>query len=183
MPTGPVSSPPCPRCHSTETRTEVLPVGSVHYAKLLCAGCGRYLRFLPRQESKGGQPSAGTIARVHDRVRPAVLRGTDKQCLAARSIRENMLYRAQRRNDLDCARLLRCVADATWFLANRSAQSPEEFRWPAPNQMESAEPTGACDVCGAPTYSDQFVCSDQCKDRYIADRIAEGNRPSPASWF
>jgi len=41
---------PCRRCGSTETRIEVLASGP-HYAKEACAGCGNYVRFVPRPDN------------------------------------------------------------------------------------------------------------------------------------
>jgi hypothetical protein len=38
-------------CTHPATRTERLPDGSWHYARLTCAICGRFLRWLPRPET------------------------------------------------------------------------------------------------------------------------------------
>ena len=38
-------------CTHPATRTERLPDGSRHYARLTCAVCGRFLRWLPRPET------------------------------------------------------------------------------------------------------------------------------------
>jgi hypothetical protein len=38
-------------CTHPATRTERLPDGSRHYARLTCALCGRHLRWLPRPET------------------------------------------------------------------------------------------------------------------------------------
>jgi len=39
------------RCPHTSTGTELLPQESRHYAKLKCADCGAFLKFLPRPEN------------------------------------------------------------------------------------------------------------------------------------
>jgi hypothetical protein len=40
-----------PHCTHTSTTTELLPEESRHYAKLKCAACGAFLKFLPRPEN------------------------------------------------------------------------------------------------------------------------------------
>jgi len=40
-----------PYCTHTSTTTELLPQTSRHYAKLKCAACGAFLKFLPRPEN------------------------------------------------------------------------------------------------------------------------------------
>src|SRR6266478_8970255 len=40
-----------PQCTHSSTATELLPRESQHYAKLKCAGCGAFLRFLPKPEN------------------------------------------------------------------------------------------------------------------------------------
>jgi hypothetical protein len=39
------------RCAHTATTTELMPPDSRHYAKLKCADCGAFLKFLPRPEN------------------------------------------------------------------------------------------------------------------------------------
>jgi hypothetical protein len=39
------------QCAHTATTTELLPQTSRHYAKLKCATCGAFLKFLPRPEN------------------------------------------------------------------------------------------------------------------------------------
>jgi hypothetical protein len=39
------------QCAHNQTTTELLPQGSKHYAKLRCATCGAFLRFLPKPEN------------------------------------------------------------------------------------------------------------------------------------
>jgi hypothetical protein len=41
---------PCPSCGATGTEEVPCPEGP-HHAKLTCAGCGRFLRFLPRPDA------------------------------------------------------------------------------------------------------------------------------------
>jgi len=38
-------------CAHDETKTVLLPAGSRHYARLECAKCGSFLKFLPRPEN------------------------------------------------------------------------------------------------------------------------------------
>jgi hypothetical protein len=38
-------------CTHTSTTTELMPETSRHYAKLKCAACGSFLKFLPRPEN------------------------------------------------------------------------------------------------------------------------------------
>jgi hypothetical protein len=38
-------------CVHNETKTMLLPPGSRHYARLECADCGAFLKFLPRPEN------------------------------------------------------------------------------------------------------------------------------------
>ena len=40
-----------PQCTHSSTATELLPRDSQHYAKLKCADCGTFLRFLPKPEN------------------------------------------------------------------------------------------------------------------------------------
>jgi hypothetical protein len=40
-----------PLCTHGSTATELLPCDSQHYAKLKCADCGAFLRFLPKPEN------------------------------------------------------------------------------------------------------------------------------------
>jgi hypothetical protein len=39
------------QCAHTSTKTELLPPESRHFAKLKCADCGAFLKFLPRPEN------------------------------------------------------------------------------------------------------------------------------------
>lgn len=41
---------PCPACQSTETTVELTPDGP-HYGKLVCAACGRFLRWQLKPET------------------------------------------------------------------------------------------------------------------------------------
>jgi hypothetical protein len=46
-----VESPTGALCAHSSTTTELMPHGSRHYAKLKCADCGAFLKFLPRPEN------------------------------------------------------------------------------------------------------------------------------------
>lgn len=54
-------SAPCDRCGSTaEPETIIEPAGK-HYARLVCGGCKRWIKFLPKPDSeKVGRPKAHT---------------------------------------------------------------------------------------------------------------------------
>jgi hypothetical protein len=43
--------PPSAVCSHSTTRSERMPDGSRHYARLMCAMCGAFLRFLPKPEN------------------------------------------------------------------------------------------------------------------------------------
>jgi hypothetical protein len=43
--------PPCRRCGSTVARQG--PGAGPHYARLVCDGCGRFLRWLPKPAEQG----------------------------------------------------------------------------------------------------------------------------------
>jgi hypothetical protein len=46
-----VESPTGALCAHSSTTTELMPQESRHYAKLKCADCGAFLKFLPRPEN------------------------------------------------------------------------------------------------------------------------------------
>lgn len=46
------TTPPCKRCGTTTTRQG--PGTGPHHARLICAGCGRFLRWLPRPSVTSG---------------------------------------------------------------------------------------------------------------------------------
>jgi hypothetical protein len=125
---------PCRDCGSTLT-AEVPCPGGPHHAKLACAGCGRFLRWLPRPDP--GIPLSELAASLRSRPGPAELTGTPTQVRWARSIRDRMLSDARRSGDRDRAAVLAGIADASWFIANRN-RPPGEIRWPAPGQLAAA---------------------------------------------
>ena len=53
---------PCPRCGSSERDIEAAPEASVHYAKEKCAGCGRFIAWMPKPEADRSRRRAGSKA-------------------------------------------------------------------------------------------------------------------------
>jgi hypothetical protein len=107
------------------------------------------------------------MARVHPRARPCLLTGTEKQARYARSIRERMLFTYARDGRGDVVALLRCIADASWFIANDPGRHPGPPRWPSPDRLEPARPRGECLGCGGPLWLGP-ACSSECLDELQA---------------
>jgi hypothetical protein len=76
------------------------------------------------------------LALVGDRTAPAALRGTEAQVKFAESCRGSILYRAKRSNNGILHAVALCVADASWFIANKD-KPLAEIHWPTPRQMDA----------------------------------------------
>lgn len=156
----------CPRCGSSRTTEVRCEPGAVHHAKLVCDPCRLFRRWLPRPRPFAPEPPDEVLALVHSRRQPCVLTGSPSQCRAARSIRQTLLFRADRADRLRLVALLKCVKSAGWFFANKDAPL-DRLRWPKPGQMEGP-PTGDCANCGDPAHDGQGVCSEECADELAA---------------
>jgi hypothetical protein len=153
----------CPQCGESKQRTVMGPFGP-HHAKLVCGGCGRHLKFLPKPAPpRGSRPSPEIVALVHPRQRACPLRGTGPQVRAARAIRNSLLFRIRDTTWIEYRYLIMCITDATWFMAN-SGKEPDELRWPSPRQMEVSTFQTPCEACGEPAYGGESVCSEECAD-------------------
>jgi hypothetical protein len=116
----------CPHCGSAAR--EATP-HSVHYARVDCRECRRFVRWL------GRLPRPMPIC-PYDPARPlSALRGTAAQISAAESIRRSMLAVCRSARWLDIAAVLQRVNHAAWFLANRD-RPLAKLKWPGPDQME-----------------------------------------------
>jgi hypothetical protein len=145
------------------------PEGSPHHARLVCSSCDRTLRWLPRPDPPAAGPSRATMSLAHRRERPCVLAGSEKQCRFARSIRERMIYTYQLNRREDIVALLKCITSASWFLANDPDRRPAPPRWPTPEQLEPARPSGECPACHGPLWqAEAEACSYECVDRLAA---------------
>jgi hypothetical protein len=168
QPVTSVADKPCVYCGSLKAATILMPPGSTHHAKLACLDCGRMRRWLPRPRTFAPEPPDEVLALVRSRRLPCVLTGSPSQCRAARSIRQTLLFRADRADRPRLVALLKCVKSAGWFFANKDAPL-ERLRWPKPGQMEGP-PTGDCANCGDPAHDGQGVCSEECADE-LAVRV------------
>lgn len=127
----------CPGCGSERLKTELCESGP-HYAKLRCSDCGRFIKFVPRPSGSGGPPPEAVLAQVRPRENPAPLRGSEAQVKFAASCRDSILYRAKKSGNGILHSVALCVADASWFIANKD-KPLDAIHWPAPSQMEGPE--------------------------------------------
>jgi hypothetical protein len=153
----------CRHCGSTDLETTREPEGSTHHARLACRSCDRFLKWLPRPAPAADGPPPAVMARVHDRARPCLLFGTEKQTRYARAIRETMLFTYARDGRDDVVRLLRCITDASWYIANDPARRRGPPRWPSPDRLEPRRPSGTCPACNGPLFVGP-ACSFECLD-------------------
>jgi hypothetical protein len=153
----------CRYCSSPDLEVHLEPPGSTHHARLVCLSCDRFLRWLAKPAPAADGPPPALLARVHARPRPCLLFGSEKQTRYARSIRERLLYLYGRRGRDDIVRLLRCIADASWFVANSPDRRTGPPRWPKVGQMEPDHPRGECPCCGSATWGAAFCCFE-CVD-------------------
>lgn len=121
----------CQRCGSKETRIELCTTGP-HYGKVLCSDCGRFIKFAPRPS--GGDAPADVMERVVPRTSPVRLRGSERQVQFAESCRDQLLYRTKHGGRPDLHAVAMCVADSSWFIANKE-KPLAEIRWPSVEQM------------------------------------------------
>lgn len=124
----------CPGCKSKQLATEVCESGP-HYAKLRCSGCNRFIKFLPRPSEPVGLPSDELLALVRPRENPVALCGSEAQVKFAESCRSSILIRAKRAGHGILHSVAMCVADSSWFIANKD-KALNMIRWPRPDQMD-----------------------------------------------
>jgi hypothetical protein len=158
----------CRYCGSPDLEVTPTP-GGPHFARLDCRSCGRLVRWLPKPAPTADGPPGAVMALVHPRERPCLLSGSEKQCRFARSVRERILfiYEFDRREDI--VALLKCIVDATWFIANDPARRRGPPRWPSPERLEPARPRGTCPACDGPLWqAEAEACSYECVDRLAA---------------
>ena len=130
----------CRNCGSTdqeETRLESGP----HYARISCKGCGKFVKFRPwPQPGTTGEPPSNLVQAARSLNSLAKLRGSAAQIRWAESIRENMLAEAW--NLPDHLAVLKAIADASWFIANRSREI-KQLRWPGESALDSRKITAS----------------------------------------
>lgn len=124
----------CPTCGSTDLRDDVRPIGR-HYGKRVCPD-GHHCGWLPKPPDGGTPLPAEVAALVVPRSKPVSLKGTPGQVGAARMLRFNTISFHEKAGDRDFVALLKCVNDATWFLANKGRGPVDLKCWPRADQME-----------------------------------------------
>lgn len=124
----------CPRCQSSDLKVVRLNSGP-HYAKLTCPD-GHFIRWVAKPSEASADVPPSLLALIAPRTKPVVLQGTEKQVAAGKSIRAKMIAFANRSGaDETYVRLLACITDASWFLANVDRQPPHLKCWPRPDQL------------------------------------------------
>ena len=124
----------CPICRSTDLHDDVRPIGP-HYGKRVCPN-GHHCGWLPHPRTAATDPPAELADLVVRRGIPVALKGTSAQIGLARSIRARLDSRNTRTGRHEFVAMVRCVQDATWFLANRHADGPVDLKcWPRVDQM------------------------------------------------
>lgn len=126
----------CRLCQSTTLET-VLCTHGPHYARRVCEN-GHFVDWVPRPREAQSTIPEMLKAFTAPRRCPAPLRGSDRQCAAARAVRYNAIGFAEKAGEPEFARLLASIADATWFLANKGLFPPDLKCWPRVDQMDDA---------------------------------------------
>jgi hypothetical protein len=125
----------CPTCGAPTIAVRCAPL---HYFEPVCAGCRRFLNFVPRPVEIAGPPPDEflDLARAVTAERPlARLRGASQSQVAmAVAVRSTMIREALDRSDFEREVILGAIADATWFCAYAS-KTYDGIRWPTVEQL------------------------------------------------
>jgi hypothetical protein len=73
-------------------------------------------------------------------IPPVRLYGSEPQVQWAESIRDRHIGMARGAKDALAMLIIKSVSDATWLIANRSANEVAELRWPDASQLAPPDP-------------------------------------------
>jgi hypothetical protein len=130
----------CLVCGSTDL-TEVKMTRGPHYARMTCPA-GHFVDWVARPPMDDAQIPEEIRGLIVQRKQSASLQGSPSQVALARGIRMNMIsFANQAGASVEYVRLLTCINDATWFLANKGKFPPTLKCWPRVDQMAQVEET------------------------------------------
>ena len=127
----------CPTCGAPTITVRCAPP---HYAELVCTGCRRFLKFIPRPVELTGPPPAEILnrARAVAAARPSARLGgvSEPQVARAVAVRSTMIREATDRSDFDRKVILSAIDDSTWFCSN-GRKEYDAIRWPTVDQLST----------------------------------------------
>lgn len=126
----------CPICGS-DNLIIILMTSGPHHAKRVCQN-RHFIEWVAAPRVGTAEIPEDLVSFTVKRTALADLKGTPKQVAMARSLRSNMISFANKVGREDYTRLLACIEDASWFLANRGL-FPPEVKWPKPEQLAAVE--------------------------------------------
>jgi hypothetical protein len=120
----------CRHCGSADTM-EIPDTTGRHHAKLVCARCETYIRWLPKPTPVVGLENLLLPEPLPRGAALPPLVGTDKQIRFAEKVRREMLRAAWNAGHRDLARSMATIVEAGWWLSNRDTADVGKLKFPS----------------------------------------------------
>lgn len=164
------------RCEHEYREKKLLPKGSSHYGKIVCAHCGTFIQWMPFPTELGDV----AVPDCDDGPMPDLV-GSAAQIKWALSLRPVLLSQLEGNVPHKLFLAARQIREAAWWIANRS-RPVAALRWPPAWQQDAPQPQGeALDSSpppSSPVRSGFDVSLEPSAERCVLRVTFDGGRSS-----